>query len=238
MASLGALVLNVRRHLQATNVITESLLYDSEYIKQFIGEAYRHYSMRMINEGQGYFETSENLAIVAQVPEIDLSALDPAFKSVSVLYKRRTLDLYPLKRNEKRYQPIYNVGVGAFDAYLPDYNLRNLNLVLLPTPQASEPAGPNAGLKLEYNYIPIYPAFDTDDSFEFDAAFPTIFEPMIELYATIASLESKDAQGGVSDIESFRNRLGTWEQHFTNSMDRSDSAEQVNYQGLNYSFYY
>lgn len=238
MANLGALVLNVRRHLQATNVITESLLYDTAYIKQFIGEAYRHYAMRMLNEGQGYFETSVDLAIVAQVPEIDLSVLDPAFKSVSVLYKRRTLDLFPLKRNERRYQPIYNVGVGAFDAYLPDYNLRNLNLVLLPTPQVSEPVGPNNGLKLEYNYIPVFPQFDSDDLFVFDSAFPTIFEPMIELYATIAALESKDAQGGVSDISSFRGRLEGWERHFENSMDRSDSAEQVPYEGQNYSFYY
>lgn len=236
MANLGALVLNVRRQLQATNVITELLLYNSEYLKQFIGEAYRHYAMRMLNEGQGYFETSVDLAITAQVPEIDLSGLDPAFKSVSVLYKRRTQDLYPMKRNEKRYQAIYNLGVGAFDSYIPDYNLRNLNLVLVPTPLASEPAGPVSGLKLEYNYIPIFPNFDTDDLFEFDVGFPTIFEPMIELYATIAALESKDAQGGVADIQSFRNRLANWEQHFADSMDRSDSAESIPYCGNDYSF--
>jgi len=238
MANLGALVLNVRRHLQATNVITEVLLYDTGYLKQFIGEAYRHYAMRMINEGQGYFETSVDLAITALVPEIDLSALDPPFKSVSVLYKRRTLDLYPLQRNEKRYQAIVNNGVGAFNAYLPDWNLRDLNLILLPTPRASEPITPTTGLKLEYNYIPVFPNFDSDDLFEFNAAFPTIFEPMIELYAAIAAMESKDAQGGVSDIESFRNRLAGWEQHFADSMARSDSAEQVPYSGLSYSFYY
>jgi len=194
--------------------------------------------MRMINEGQGYFETTVNLPITAQIPEIDLSTLDPPFKSVSVLYKRRTLNLYPLKRNEKRYQAIYNNGVGAFDSYLPEYNLRSLNLVLLPTPMASEPAGPNSGLKLDYSYIPVFPAFDTDDLFEFDISFPTIFEPMIELYAAIAAMESKDAQGGVSDIESFRNRLASWEQHFADSMDRSDSAEDIPYDGLNYSLYY
>lgn len=238
MANLGALVLNVRRNLQATNIITESLLYNSEYLKQFIGEAYAHYAMIMLNEGQGYFETSVDLPITAQVPEIDLSGLDPKFKSVSVLYKRRTMDLYPMKRDERRYQPIYNVGVGAFDTYIPDYNLRNLNLVLVPTPMASEPAGPVGGLKLDYNYIPIFPNFDTDDLFEFDAAFPTIFEPMVVLYATIAALESKDAQGGVSDIQSFRNRLDKWEQDFANSMNRDDSADTIPYDGLNYSFYY
>ncbi|OQA61430.1 MAG: hypothetical protein BWY41_00110 [Candidatus Atribacteria bacterium ADurb.Bin276] len=238
MSDLGTLVTQVRMNLQATNSLGEDLLYNTEYIKLFISEAYKHYSMRMLNEGEGYFETSVNLAITAGVAEIDISGLLPKFKSVSVLYKRRTMDLYPLKRNEKRYQPIYNNGVGAFDAYLPDYNLRNLNIVLLPTPVVNEPAGPNSGLKLDYNYIPIFPGADEGNEFEFDPVFPIIFEPMIVLYATIAILETKDAMGGVSDIQSFRSRLEIWEQHFSESMARSDSAENVPYQGLSYSFYY
>ena len=71
--------------------------------------------------------------------------------------------------------------------------------------------------------------------FEFDEDFNVIYEPMITLYATIAALESKDGMGGVSDIQSFRDRLSKWEFNFLDSLRTDETSDQVTYFGLDYS---
>jgi hypothetical protein len=127
------------------------------------------------------------------------------------------------------------VIVASGPSFVPTYRLQSLNLVLEPTPQVTEAASSTTGLTLDYYYLPTFPDSSSADSFTFEAQFPTIYEPMIELYATIAALETKDGMGGVSDIQSFRDRRSKWEEAFGDSLTRSEFPDRVQYSGGNYS---
>lgn len=231
MATLGTIVDNIRRNL---GEITANYYQDTD-LKSFAGEAYKYYSMIMIEEGDGYYETTTNLALTANTATIDLSTLDPYFYHISVLERNTLNGTIPLIPSERRYKSNTSINTGVGDAYLPTYKLRSLNLVLEPTPTVSEAASSTTGLKLDYVYIPTFPTSASADAFEFDSSFPTLYEPMIEIYATIAALEAKDAMGGVSDIESFRGRLAVWEEKFLNSLERKETPERVEYVGVDYS---
>ena len=230
MATLGELVANVRRNLGESS---EQFYTDAE-LKQVIGEAYRRYAIYLINNGDGYFETTVNLSITAGDPVIPTSALDPVFYQVSALEKRTSVGTYPLRMNERRFKANSTFVVGSGDSYRPTWKLRSNNVILEPTPQTSEVAGDASGLKLDYYYIPIIPVFNSLNTFTFDSSFPTIWEPAVEVYATIAALESKDGMGGVSDINSFRNRLNDWDLNITNALSRSEYPDEVDYAGLDY----
>lgn len=189
----------------------------------------------MIEEGDGYFEDSTYLDLVAGVPTISLTSLDPVFYHIRLL--SRVLSdgsTIPLVRDEAR-NIISSIRGASGDSYLPTYRQRSTNIVLNPPPASSETGGSTAGLKLDYYYIPDFPTFNSSDSFEFDSNFPTIYEPLIELHSTIAALEAKDGMGGVSDINTFRNRKQELEQVFMDSLDRDESTEYVTYVGVNYS---
>lgn len=239
MSDLLAIRTNVRRNL---GEITPNF-YTNPELNQNIGEAYRHYSLRMIDEGEGYFETTAFLGFTAQVDAVALGALTPAFFSVSQLYRVLSNgSLNPLRQDDMRFTVNSTILSGNGDMYLPRWKLRGLNLILQPYPQSTEAAysgSPPAtsGLKLDYNYIPAFPTGDSADDFTFDANFPVIFEPLIELYATIAALEAKDGMGGVSDIQSFRVRLAALEETFDASLQRSEYPDRVQYMGTDFRNY-
>ena len=236
MATLGELVQDTRKDLQEFQNLTQStLFFNDEALKMWIGRAFKFYANKMIDKGEGYFETTIDLSITANQETVSISGLVPPFKSISNLYKRTTTGIEPLRRNEIRYQGVSNIGVGAGDSYIPFYNLRGLNIVLYPTPRASESAGPNSGLKLDYNYVPTFPNANSADGFTFNEDFNVIYEPMITLHAAISALEAKDGMGGVSDIGSFKSRLRDWEDDFYNSLKSDETPEEVTYYGDNYA---
>lgn len=207
---------------------------ETEY-KKAIGEAYQHYSMLMIDQGEGWFETSTYLGFTALDEEVDLSSLDPPFFTVASLERVVTNGTVPLKESQRRFKPNFTVNTGTGDAYQPTYREQGLTLILEPQPQTTETGSSTSGLKLRYNFIPTYPTASSDDDFEFDSAFPIFFEPMVQLYADIVLLESKDAIGGVSDIQSFRGRLEKLEAAFMASLERTEYPDSVSYIGLDYS---
>lgn len=227
MATLGELRANVRRNLGEST----AQFYTNAELNQTIGEAYRFFSMIMIEEGDGYFEVTTNLGFTANDPQVSLSALSPTFYHVSSLERNLSWGTIPLEKSERRYKANLVIGAGVGDSYIPTYKFQSNYLILEPTPQTTEAASSTTGLKLDYVYMPTFPVFDSADSFEFDANFPILYEPMIELYATIAALESKDGMGGVSDINSFRGRLEKWQMQFISSLERSEYSERVEYMG-------
>ncbi len=231
MATLGEMVANVRINLQEG---TQQFFQDAD-LKYYLSEGFKRYALEMLEEGEGYFTVTGNLGFLAGNEAVALGALSPAFFSLSKLYRRVAEGLRQLQEDQGRYRDIINIGQGSGDAYLPDYRLRGMNLVLNPPPLETEAASSTTGLVAEYNYIPTFPTSASADAFTFDASFPTWYEPNVELWATIAALESKDGMGGVSDIQTFRNRLAILDQRFLDSLQRSESPDFVEYVGGNYS---
>lgn len=203
--------------------------------KKAISEAYQHYSMLMIDEGEGWFEVSTYLGFTALDEEVDLSALTPPFFSVASLERVVTNGTVPLRESQRRFVPNFTVNTGTGDAYQPTYREQGNTLILEPQPQTTETGSSTSGLKLRYNYMPTFPTGSSADSFTFDSVFPLFFEPMVQLYADIVLLESKDAVGGISDINSFRGRLAKLEEAFMESLERTEYPDSVQYIGLNYS---
>lgn len=200
-------------------------------IKRAIGDAYRYYSMPLVMAGEGYFETTTNLTIVSGQEYISLAALSPVFWAVSVLWRRLSTGYQPLKKNEQRYKFVSTIGIGAGDTYIPEYRHRGMNLILTPSPIA----GDVDGLKMDYVYIPTFPNQLSADSFTFDTNFPSIFELNIKLRSAIKLLESKDAVGGVSDINTLKSELADADAYFQSTLTRNENPEAVEYQGLDYN---
>lgn len=231
MSTLGTIRANVRRNLGETT----ARFYTNADLNSFIGEAYGHYSLKMIEEGDGYFETTTYLNLVSGTPTIDISGLSPAFLTISMLWRMTSTAQFPLFPKETRFTPVSTVFSAAGDAYRPTFKMQGTNIVLEPTPQSSETGSATSGLKLDYNYIPTIPTSASADGFTFDTCFPTIHEPMIELYATIRAMEAKDGMGGVSDIATFRATLATKEQVFMDSLTRMETSDRAQYSGTDYT---
>lgn len=231
MSTLSTIRANVRRNLGETT----ARFYTDADLNEFVGQSFYFYTVMMIEEGEGYFEATENLAITADTATVSLSALTNTFFKVSALEKNTSNGSIPLIEDERRFHPNFTVVTGTGDAYRPTWKLRGTSIVLEPTPLSTESASATTGLKLDYYYIPTRVISSSSDSTTYDSNFPVIYEPMIELHATIAALEAKDGMGGVSDINSFRGRLEKWEQIFLDSLNRSEFPDRVSYSGVDYS---
>jgi len=236
-STLGTIRANVRRNLSDPN----AQFYTNAELNQYIGEAYAYYSMIMLDEGQGYFETTRNLGFTSGNPYITVDGFTPPFYSISKLERWLSNgSSQPMKLNERRFKINTTIAVATGDAYIPNYNQRGMSIVIEPTPQSTEaPASSgqvNSGLLLWYNYIPTYPDSGSSDSFTFDTNFPVIWEPLIQLYATIRALEAKDGIGGVSDIATFRSSKEMFEQKFMDSLERDETPESVDQIGMDYSW--
>lgn len=231
VSTLGTMVSNVRIHLQEGT----QQFYQSAHLKHFIGEGFRYYVLKMLEEGEGYFTTSTNLGFTGGNEAVSLASLTPAFLSISKLSRRVSNGTRKLEESQNRYRDIYNIGQGDGDTYLPTYRIRGNDLILEPEPLSTEAASSTTGLKLEYNYIPDFPNSSSSDSFTFDSGFPTIYEANVEIWSAIAALESKDAMGGVSDIQTLRDRLRKLDDAFFDSLQRSELPDFVDYSGVDYS---
>ena len=192
MSTLGAIRGNVRRNLGETT----ARFYTDQELNQYISESYKNYSQIMIQEGEGSFETTKFLNFVAGTNTVSIDSLTPPFMSVSMLWRNTSSAKFPLFEKETRFTPVTTLYAASGDAYRPTYKLQGMNLVLEPTPQASETGTLTSGLSLDYNYIPTFPDYASVDGFTFDSNFPVIFEPLIELYATVCALEAKDGMDG------------------------------------------
>lgn len=230
-SQLSVLEGNIRRNLSDPTGGVNAPYYTSQEIKQYIGDAYKNYYKILVNEGEGYFETSTNISLVANQALYSLSALSPAFFSIHSLERVNSRGTFPLKEAERMFRPNYSFGIPSGDGYYPTYRLQSLNLLIEPTPQFSE----SNALILKYYYLPTFPSASSLDSFQFDDNFSVAFETMIELYATIRALEGKDGVGGVSDMNTFRERLKDQEESFMKVLNRFDYPDDVQYSGQNYS---
>lgn len=225
---------NVRRNLSDLGA-NGTFATDAE-LNQYIGEGYKRYYKIMIREGEGYFETKVGISLVANQSDYPMGALSPPFTSISALQRVTSFGLIPLKANERRFKTNYLLNSGVGQVYLPTYRMRGMNLVIEPPPSFSEPFIDNSsGLLLEYYYVPPFPVSNSSDGFVFDDNFNVVWEPMVELFATIRALEAKDAIGGVSDIATFRQTLKDEETAFIDSLDRFEYPDQVEYIGQNYT---
>jgi len=228
MTQLGELVKEVSIML-GDKVIGE--FYPSEEIKRAIGDAYKYYVMKLIQGGEGYFETTTNLDLVANTETVSLARLNPPFLTCSVLWRKLSTGYKPLRKNEQRFKFQSTIGIGAGDTYIPEYRFRGTNLVLTPYPIHNE----TDGLKMDYVYIPTFPNRLSDNTFEFDSNFPSIFELNVKLRTVVKLLESKDASGGVSDIATFRQELADADQVFEQSLTKDENPDIVEYHGIDYN---
>lgn len=237
-STLGTLRANVRRNLSDTTAPYYST--DAE-LNQYIGEAYQYYSMIMIDEGQGYFETTKNLGFTSGNPYISVDGFTPPFYSISKLERWLSNgSSVPMKLNERRFKINSSIAIATGDSYIPTYNQRGMSIVIEPTPTSTEAPSPTgqatSGLLLWYNYIPTFPAAASSDSFTFDTNFPSMWEPLVEIYATIRALEAKDAIGGVSDIGTFTKTKEMYEAKLMSSLERDETPESVDQIGMDYSW--
>lgn len=230
-STLGTLVSRVSSKL---GEVTIGQFYSPPSQRQAIGDAYRFYVRKLVKMGSGYFETTTNLSITANVETISLASLVPAFWKESLIEKYVTNGRVPLEPYERRYKFLSTTGVGSGNTYIPTYKFRGLNLVLEPPPGASE----TNSIKLDYVYVPIFPNLLTPDSFTFDAQFPDIYEDNIVLRACVKLLEEKDATGGVSDIATFREELKQLDLDFIDTMARDEIPDNIEYVGEDYSDIY
>ncbi len=226
----------MRRNLQE---VSQQFYLDTD-LNYYIGRAYKKYVIKMIEEGEGYFETKTPLDLVADESDIDISALTPMFYQVSMLWRMTSTGKYPLFEKETRFVPVSTVYAAAGDAYRPTWKLQGMNIVLEPTPQSSEtgvitPPSSGSGLQLDYNYLPDFPVAASLDSFTFSDNFPTIYEPLIELDATIGAFDAKEGSGGVSSVETFRDERAAWEAKLEISLQRSEFPDRVQYSGTDYT---
>lgn len=231
MSNLGTLVDNTQIELQDTS---QAIFQETE-IKQAIADAYRYYTMIMINDGEGWFVATNQLAITANQETIALTGFSEAFLNIVKLEKNVSTGRQPLMPNQQRLAFNPSTGVGSNESYIPRYYMRGMSIVLTPPPIADEAASNTTGLTLHYSYLPEFPTSSTTDSWTFDDNFPVIFEPMIVLRAARVLLNQKDQMGAVSSNDSVNARLQEWEQLFFNSLERDEQTEQVEYTGFYYS---
>jgi hypothetical protein len=233
---LSTLETHIRTNLQEA---TPNYYLEPDIFKS-IGEAYRYYSMILLEQGEGYFvsPTPSYLNLVANTPNIDLSALSPVFFSVVSVERGTATGSIPLQRWGRRFKPNSTLLTGVGNGYLPHYQIYGNQLILEPTPTGSETGSSSSGLILRYNYIPIFPDNSSLGSFTFDAGFPTLFEPLVEIYATLDQIAGKELGGANVMVDKFEKALAKWEDRFMSSMKRSESPERVDYIGINYNNLY
>jgi len=220
MSTLGTLTTNVSINL-GDRLVGE--FFTSAQIKKSIGDAYKYYVMLMLKSGEGYFERTDNLDIVANVETVSLAALTPAFFKISQLERYVTNGTIPLVKSERRYKNNYTLGVGTGDSYLPNYKQRGTNIILEPLPKFSE----TDALKIDYIYIPTFPTSVSADGFTFDADFPVLYEANVELRATIKCLSIKDSMGGIADISTFMGELSELDKAFLDSFGKDEGSEDI-----------
>lgn len=232
MSTLGTLVANVQ--IKLSDTATKKYFTSSE-IKLGIRDAYKYYAKKMISGGNSYFKEEIGLPLVANEDTIDLSALDPAFFGIYVLWKLFGTGKRKLDHRERLSGNIaYSSTFGA-SGYFPTYRIRNRKIVLLPGPSFSESATSTTGLLLEYYYQPEFPTSSSSDSFVFDQNFPEIYEDMIEDRAALFCMENKDTTGGISDMSTIRNRLQEEETAFYETLKTDDDPDRVEYVGNDYT---
>lgn len=202
--------------------------YTNTELNQYINEAYKFYTIKMIQLGQDYFKDSGTIDIVANQSEYDLIALFPTFYELSQLLRVIPFGAIPLVPNERRYRPTYTSPSVSGVYYTPTYRKMGINLKIDPEPQFSE----TGGLILEYFYVPTFLSADADI---FDSNFPSMFEPMITNNAAIMALQVKDASGGMSDTGPFQALLAKQEKLFEDSLIITEYTDSVEYFGNNYS---
>lgn len=224
---------NVRRNLSDSASLNQPF-FTSPEIRQYIGEAYKNYHHILVNEGEGYFETQTFISLVANQAAYPVTGLSPTFFSIHSIERKNSRGFFPLKERERIFRPNYSFGTTSGEGYFPNYRMQGMNILFEPTPQFSE----TDAMLLKYYYEPPFPNATSLDNFTFDSNFASSYEPMIELYATISALEAKDGIGGVSDINSFRERLKIQEDNFYKTINRFDYPDEVEFKGQNYSLPY
>lgn len=231
MSTLGTIENKIRANLGES----VERFYSTSEMYGFIGEGYKFYVLKMIEQGEGYFETTENIGFTADDPEIDLeSALSATFFSIVSLERNTAQGTIPLEESRRRFKANSILQTGVGDGYRPTYKLRGNILVLEPRPRATEAGSDTTGLKLDFNFVPAFPDSVSSTNFSFDSQFPVMYETNIELWTTIAMMEAKDGMGGVSDINSFRLRLEKADEAFFDSLQRSEYPDHVVYVGDEY----
>lgn len=239
-STLAQLTTNIRLTLGDPS----SQYYTDGEIYAGIAKAYKNYSLIMLKDGIGYFETHRNLSLVASTEAITTAGWTPPFFSISTLERRVSNGTQPLMSDQRRFRPNITTSTGSGDSYLPTYKIRGTNIILEPAPLSAETVSSltasteTVGLFLVYNYIPTFPTSTSLSSFAFDDNFPVIYESMVEDYAAIYCLENKDATGGVSDIATVRNRLMGEEAQFLDSLVTDDTPDHVVYSGQDYYMFY
>lgn len=211
-------------------------LYSNTDLNEIIGSSYHKRFLQMVQSGNGYFETYQDVALTSGVDVIDLSALSNTYLRLSQIYKNLPTSRVPIFPSEKRYETQYTANSGG-GSYFTDYTYRfrgRLNLILSPVPMVTESASTTTGIRIEYIYVPSFPVSASSDSFTFSDEFSTSFEPLIILDATIKALEVKEISGGISDIDTFRKDRDKLEIDFMNSLKPDEMPQQVVYSGQFY----
>lgn len=230
-STLGTLVSNVRIILQETT----AQYFSTAEIKKSIGDAFRFYTTVLADQGNGSFETVDNVGFTSGTETIDLdSALTYEFINIVSVERNRTDGSYPLYPKKRRYNPNITTSTGVGDSYFPDIDKRSRSLVLSPPPASTESGSSTTGLKVHYTYTPTFPNSSSADGFTFDTNLKSIFEPMVELRAAKICMRDKSGAGALFDNSSFASDLAEWEARFSDGLDDIETPDRVEYVGFEY----
>ena len=150
---------------------TNSFWTDEE-LSKYINDGIKVYFAEAVQNDEGLFTTTTDLNIVANTETV---ALPADFFEIRTLWRKNGNSYIPLMyRNSPN--EAYNTEGGQGASYLPDYYLRQNNVVLRNTPNFSE----TAGLKLEYIQFPETMLYGGDSM---TSQVSPIFSQLIEAYA-------------------------------------------------------
>jgi len=232
---LGSTLAQLRASTRIVLQETTAEFFTDPEINAGIVRSYQKYTLNLIEDGEGYFESTFNIALVSGQEAYNLETLIVApnrpFFSIARVERIVQYGFIPLNPSERRIIPTYNIGTGVGDSYRPTYRMRGMALIFEPAPQFSQADA----VRLGYYYLPVFPTQDTDT---FDSNFSSIYEQMIIDRAAIFCLENKDASGAIADVATIRTRLADMENTFFDSMARNENPDSVQYAGVNYKNLY
>lgn len=242
MSDLGTIVNKCRIRLQSTSP-SGILKFPSSELKLSIGESYSKYTLQLIENDCGFFKTTAYLPFEAYNQIVDLSGLDLLFYKTEILYRIFPDGTQkPITRKIGRFESDWASFLAGSYFMFSGYFEKGNNIQLIPRPNFSEAAWagdsayPTSGLRLDYYYLPEFPTFDSDDSFEFDSNFPAILENLIVVDTCInVGMLNKGLTGGELGMQTWYNEREKWEEKLENYFNKNEAPMVITPYGQNFN---
>lgn len=164
----------------------------------YLNEGIRLYFTECVLNNEGYFTTTADLNVVANVESVALP--DDCFE-VKNLWKKVQDGYICLPYRNTMSEGYSTQGGSGSDSYLPAYSFRGNDLILRPTPNFSEVAS----LKLEYIQFPETMVYGGD---MMTNQVSPIFKQLIVMYAVYKAKLSESLVNGADTYSAAKAHVG------------------------------